>query len=67
MHPPMQFHGHAEKVSDRARDQIEYVNEGPWIRQKFEAELKKNKLTSLMPEDAYKQKDYDWSKATTEG
>ena len=25
-HPPMQFDGHAEKVEDRARDQIEYVS-----------------------------------------
>ena len=24
LHPPMQFHGHAEKVEDRAKDQIEY-------------------------------------------
>jgi hypothetical protein len=25
----MQFHGHAEKVEDRAKDQIEYPNEIP--------------------------------------
>lgn len=62
MHPPMQFHGHAEKVTDRDRDQIEYVNEDPWIRQKFEEELKKNGLASLMPKEAYKEKDFDWSK-----
>jgi hypothetical protein len=64
MHPPMQFHGHAEQVADRARDQIEYVNEDPWIRQKFEEELKKNKLTSLMPEEAYKRAEFDWSKVS---
>ena len=28
-HPPLQFDGHAEKVEDRARDQIEYVDEDP--------------------------------------
>jgi hypothetical protein len=39
LHPPMQFHGHAEKVEDRAKDQIEYVNEDPWVREKFEGEL----------------------------
>ena len=27
LHPPMQFHGHAEKIEDRAKDQIEYPNE----------------------------------------
>ena len=36
LHPPMQFHGHAEKVEDRAKDQIEYVNEDKWVREKFE-------------------------------
>ncbi len=32
LHPPIQFAGYAEKVEDRARDQIEYPNEDPWIR-----------------------------------
>ena len=32
LHPPMQFHGHAEKVEDRAKDQIEYPSEDPFIR-----------------------------------
>ena len=31
-HPPLQFDGHAEKVEDRARDQIEYPSEDPAIR-----------------------------------
>lgn len=64
MHPPMQFHGHADKVEDRAKDQIEYVNEDPWIRQRFEEELVKNNLTTLMPEEAYENADFDWSKVT---
>ncbi|MBV8085518.1 MAG: cupin domain-containing protein, partial [Chloroflexi bacterium] len=38
-HPPMQFHGYAEKVEDRARDQIEYPDEDPWVRANFEQEL----------------------------
>ena len=63
LHPPMQFHGHAEKVEDRAKDQIEYPNEDPWIRQKFEAELAKRGLKSLMPDQAYTDPDYEWSKA----
>jgi len=62
LHPPMQFDGHAEKVEDRAKDQIEYPNEEPWIRQKFEGELKKKGLKSLVPEEAYKDKNYVWSK-----
>src|SRR5919106_260917 len=62
LHPPMQFHGHAEKVEDRAKDQIEYVNEDPWVREKFESELAKRRLTSLMPAEAYQDPNFEWSK-----
>lgn len=61
LHPPMQFHGHAEKVEDRAKDQIEYVNEDPWVREKFEAELAKRGLTSLMPPEAYTDPKFEWN------
>jgi hypothetical protein len=61
LHPPMQFHGHAEKVEDRAKDQIEYVNEDPWVREKFEGELAKRGLTSLMPPEAYTDPDFEWN------
>ena len=60
-HPPLQFHGYAEKVEDRARDQIEYVDEDPFIRQKFEAELGQRGLTSAMPAEAYSDRDYQWT------
>lgn len=63
LHPPMQFHGHAEKVEDRAKDQIEYPNEDPWIHKKFADELGKRGLKSLMPEEAYANPNYEWSKA----
>jgi mannose-6-phosphate isomerase-like protein (cupin superfamily) len=63
LHPPMQFHGHAEKVEDRAKDQIEYPNEDPFIRKKFEEELSKRGVKSLMPDEAYSNPDYEWSKA----
>jgi len=63
LHPPMQFHGHAEKVEDRAKDQIEYTDEDPWIRQKFAEELAKRGVQALMPEEAYTNRDYAWSKA----
>lgn len=63
MHPPMQFHGHAEKLEDRAKDQIEYPDEDPFIRQKFEEELAKQGLKSLIPAEAYTNRDFEWSKA----
>lgn len=62
MHPPMQFHGHAEKLEDRAKDQIEYPDEDPFIRQKFEEELGKQGLKSLIPPEAYTNRDFEWSK-----
>lgn len=63
LHPPRQFRGHAEKVEDRAKDMIEYVDEDPWIRKKFEEELGKKGLTSLIPDEAYKVKSYNWHPA----
>jgi len=63
LHPPMQFHGHAEKVEDRAKDQIEYVHEDPWVREKFAEELAKKGLTSLMPPAAYTDLNFDFYKA----
>jgi len=63
LHPPMQFHGHAEKIEDRAKDQIEYPDEDPWIKQKFAEELGQRGVTSLMPDEAYTNRDYEWSKA----
>jgi hypothetical protein len=59
--PADQFSGHSEKVEDRARDQIEYPYEEPWIRQRFEEELAKKGLTSLMADEAYKDPNYQWS------
>jgi hypothetical protein len=50
----------AEKIQNRERDQIEYPNEEPWIRQKFEAELAKRGITSLMPEEAYRDRNFEW-------
>jgi hypothetical protein len=59
-HPPLQFHGYADKVQDRARDQIEYTDEDPWVREHFESELAKRGLQSLIPERAYQDPTYDW-------
>ena len=61
LHPPRQFLGHAEKVEDRAKDQIEYVNEDKWVREKFESELAKRGLTTLMPPQTYTDPDFEWN------
>ena len=60
LHPLPQFAGKGEKVEDRAKDQIEYTDEEPWIRRKFESELAHRGITTLMPEEAYRDRDYDW-------
>jgi oxalate decarboxylase/phosphoglucose isomerase-like protein (cupin superfamily) len=43
------------------RQYIPLTEEEPWIRKYFEAELAKNGLTSLMPEEAYTNPDYVWA------
>jgi quercetin dioxygenase-like cupin family protein len=58
--PLPQFSGHSEKVEDRRRDQIEYPYEESWIREKFEEELDKRGLESLMPHEAYTNPDFKW-------
>jgi hypothetical protein len=55
----MQFDGHAERVEDRQRDQIEYVDEEPAMRQRFEAELAKRGLTSVIPDEAYSNREFN--------
>jgi hypothetical protein len=39
---------------------IPFVDEEPWIRQMFEDELAKRGLTSLMPEGAYTDSNFEW-------
>ena len=63
IHPPRGFSGISEKVEDRARDQIEYPDEDPSVRQRFEGELAKSGLKSLMPEEAYRNKNFEWAYA----
>ena len=60
LHPLPQFAGHAERVEDRARDQIDYSREEPWIRERFEGELARRGLTTGMPDEAYRIPDYEW-------
>lgn len=48
-------------LEDRAKDQIEYPDEDPFIRKKFEEGLAKRGLRSLMPREAYTNRSYQWS------
>ncbi len=59
-HPLPVLMGSGEQIQDRARDQIEYPNEDPWIRQKFEEELGQRGLKSIMPDEAYKDPSFEW-------
>lgn len=61
LHPSRQFAGYGETVEDRARDQIEYTAEAPWIRQHFEAALATRGLTTLMADEAYRDPNYKWA------
>jgi quercetin dioxygenase-like cupin family protein len=63
LHSPRGLNNYSEKVEDLARDQIEYPNEDPIIRQTFEAELAKRGVKSAMPEPAYRDPTYEWTYA----
>jgi hypothetical protein len=62
-HFPKGFMRDSEKIEDRERDQIEYPNEDPMIRKKFADELGKRGLTSVMPDEAYRDKNFQWQYA----
>ena len=53
-------HG-SERVADLGRDQIEYVNEDPMVRERFESELDKRGLKTDMPSECYTDPNYVWS------
>lgn len=40
--------------------QIPYAEEDPWVRQKFEEDLARKGLKSRMPEEAYRDRTYQW-------
>jgi len=60
IHLPRGLTGISVNVEDRARDQIEYTDEDPMIRKKLESELTRKGLKSLMPDEAYRNRDYEW-------
>ena len=59
-HSPKGLVSYSERVEDGQRDQIEYPDEDPWIKEKLETELAKRGLKSLMPEQAYRDKNFEW-------
>lgn len=59
-HAPVATRHRSERVEDIARDQIEYADEDPRIRERFEAELAERGMQSLMPDEAYRDHDYVW-------
>jgi quercetin dioxygenase-like cupin family protein len=42
------------------RHQIEYPEEEPWIRERFQSELEKRGMNSLMPQEAYENPNWEW-------
>ena len=61
LHAPRVIRGSGERIEDVQRDQIEYPDEEPWIRHKFKEELVQRGLTSVMPLQAYQDKDFQWT------
>lgn len=59
LHPPMGI-GFSETIKDPERDQIEYPDEDPTVRRMFEDEMAKRGLSSLMPDEAYRNRNYRW-------
>jgi hypothetical protein len=59
IHPPRGLSGAGERV-EGAGNQIEYPDEDPWVRAKFEEELAKRGLKSVMPDEAYKDHNFEW-------
>lgn len=59
-HSPRGTRGNTERVTDTARDQIEYPQEDPIVRQTFEAEMAKRGMKSAMPDQAYKDPTFEW-------
>jgi hypothetical protein len=60
-HPPRGLPGVGEALEDLVNDQIEYPDEEPIIRELFEQQLGERGLTSIMPEDAYRDKNYEFT------
>ena len=65
LHPPVQFLGKEEDEQGNAEgENIEYVNEDPWIRQLFEEELAKRGLESRMAPEVYTDPNFTFKTAS---
>ncbi|MBO0748131.1 MAG: hypothetical protein J2O47_07265, partial [Acidimicrobiaceae bacterium] len=61
--PLPQFSGHLpDSALDAARNEIPYVDEDPWVRQYFEEEVAKHGGKSLMPDEAYTDPEFRFSR-----
>ena len=60
LHPPAQFSGIGEKVEDRARDQIEYPDEDPFIRRSSKRSSGSAGMKNGIPEEAYRDHNFEW-------
>ena len=47
--------------------QIEYVEEDPWIRERFEADLTESGLTTRMPDEAYTDPNFKFTDPEMQG
>jgi mannose-6-phosphate isomerase-like protein (cupin superfamily) len=65
IHPPRGLAGAGEQVT--TGNQIEYPQEDPMIRERFESELAKRGLKSVMPDQAYKDMSFEWDYASAGG
>jgi hypothetical protein len=60
LHPPRGLPGYSEAIDEPMHDQIEYPDEEGSVRERFEAELAKRGLTSRMPGEAYRDRNFEW-------
>ena len=65
LHSAPSILGYSERVEDLARDQIEYTDEDPWIRETFQSELARRGLKSEMPEAIYRDRNFKEAAAHT--
>jgi len=65
LHPPRHpMFGGGRRGDEKVNEpDIEYPDEDPIIRQTFEAELAKRGVKSLMPAEAYRDRDFEWQYA----
>src|SRR5439155_6608741 len=61
LHPPRGLPGYSEAIDNPGLDQIDYADEDPAVRRRFEEELAKRGMKTGMPAEAYKTRNYQWT------